>query len=304
MSAPTRMAQRKIVPYTVPAFREETMSPAPTPVAAMIRPGPTIRNRLPKVLGASVSAGRPPATSVMGALPRSCPQRYSRYISTNHVPNTMVRPRGFRPSAADAGLLEVEVPLDAAHDLGADLAPIAQREDGLPLGPDERSPPVPPGRGALRVLVGGAPLLDATLVTPDAALVVVAHLLLCAGRHPLVLGDPLQPAQGGACSLEAGPELHERVLVPVVLQAQRPDQQRQRKPLQDERCEDHREGEEEDQVPPLEALPPDGHWHGEGSRQRNPAPHPAPAHHQPLLPGSAQISGAQEPVNDRVEVWR
>src|SRR5215212_7168501 len=225
-------------------------------------------------------------------------------LDINHVPNTMIRPRGFRLSAADAGLLEVEVTLDAAHDLGADVAPIAQREDRLPFGPDERSPPVPPGRGALRVLVGGAPRLDAALVTPDAALVVVAHLLLGAGRHPLVLGDPLQTAQGGACSLEAGPELHERALVSVVLQAQRPNQQRQREPLQDERCEDHREGEEEDQVPALEALPPDGHWYGEGSRQRNTASHPAPAHHQPLLPGGAQIPGAQEPVKDRVQVWR
>src|ERR687894_2851767 len=111
------MAQRKIVPYTVPAFKEETMSPAPTPVAAMIRPGPTIRSRLPKVLGASVSAGRPPATSVIGDLPRSCPQRYPRSIRHQPLPEHNGPTTRVRPSAADAGLLEVEVTLDAAHDL-------------------------------------------------------------------------------------------------------------------------------------------------------------------------------------------
>src|SRR5215213_11339111 len=111
-------------------------------------------------------------------------------LDINHVPNTMIRPRGFRLSAADAGLLEVEVTLDAAHDLGADLTPVAQREDGLPFGPDQVAPPVPPGRRALRVLIGGAARLDTALVAPEAALVVLAHLLLGAGRDPLVVAEP------------------------------------------------------------------------------------------------------------------
>src|SRR5829696_1408812 len=304
MSAPTRMAQRKIVPYTVPAFREETMSPAPTPVAAMIRPGPTIRSRLPKVLGTCVSAGCPPATSAMGPLPRSRLRTSLDTLDTNHVPKTMVRPRGYRPSAADPRLLEVEVALDAAHDLGADVAPIAQREDGLPLGPDQVAPPVPPGRGALRVLFGSAARLDAGLVAPDASFVVVAHLLPGALWDPLVVAEPLQPAQGGAGSLEAGSELQEHALVPFVLQAQRPDERPECQPLHDERSEDHREGDEEDQVPHIEAFPSDGHGHGEGRRQRHRAAHPAPAHHQPLLPGAAQVPVAQEPVEDRMQVGR
>src|SRR5215207_2150507 len=296
------MAQRKIVPYTVPAFREETMSPAPTPVAAMIRPGPTIRSRLPKVLGTCVSAGCPPATSAMGPLPRSRLRTSLDTLDTNHVPKTMVRPRGYRPSAADPRLLEVEV--DAAHDLGADVAPIAQREDGLPLGPDQVAPPVPPGRGALRVLFGSAARLDAGLVAPDASFVVVAHLLPGALWDPLVVAEPLQPAQGGAGSLEAGSELHEHALVPFVLQTQRPDERPECQPLHDERSEDHREGDEEDQVPHIEAFPSDGHGHGEGRRQRHRAAHPAPAHHQPLLPGAAQVPVAQEPVEDRMQVGR
>src|SRR3712207_3302211 len=167
------MAHRKIVPYTVPALREETMSPAPTPVAAMIRPGPTIRSRLPNVLGASVE--RPPATSAMGPLPALAFPRYIRHYPRpeHNGPTT----QGGCPSAADPGLLEVKVALDAAHDLGADLPAVAQREYGLTLGPDQLAPPVAPGGGALRVLLGGAARLDACLVAPDAPLVVVAHLL-------------------------------------------------------------------------------------------------------------------------------
>src|SRR5688500_9608612 len=193
------------------------------------------------------------------------------------------------PSAADPGLLEVQVVLDAAHDLGADVAAIAQREDGLPLGPDQVSPPVAPGLGALGVLLGGAPRLDAVLVASDAAFVVLAHLLLGALWDPLVVAEALQPLEGGAGSFEAGPELHERTLAPFDLQAQRPDERSQRQPLRDERSEDHGEGDEEDQVPYIEALPFDGHGHGEGRRKRYRAPHPAPAHHQPLLPGGAQV---------------
>jgi len=59
------MAQRKIIPYSVPAFREETISPAPTPVAAMIKPGPTNLSQLPKVEGASVLASRSSARSAI-----------------------------------------------------------------------------------------------------------------------------------------------------------------------------------------------------------------------------------------------
>src|SRR5918993_4534184 len=88
------------------------------------------------------------------------------------APNTMVRPGKFCPSAADARLLEVEVALDAAHDLGADLTPVAQGEDGVPLRSYQRPAPVSPGGGALRVLLGSAASLDAGLVAPDAALVV------------------------------------------------------------------------------------------------------------------------------------
>src|ERR671914_244581 len=55
MSAPRAIAQMRAVPKRVPATREVTMSPAPTPVAAITRPGPTIRRRPPKLDGASLA---------------------------------------------------------------------------------------------------------------------------------------------------------------------------------------------------------------------------------------------------------
>src|SRR5919107_2875084 len=52
-AAPRMIAQTSTVPYSVPAVSEETMSPAPTPVAATTRPGPINLRRLPQVEGAS-----------------------------------------------------------------------------------------------------------------------------------------------------------------------------------------------------------------------------------------------------------
>src|ERR687896_219960 len=166
-SAPSTTAQIRTIPKSVPATSDETMSPAPTPVTAMTMPGPTYLSRLPKVLGASVSAGRPPATSAIGPLPLSFPRYIRHYPRPEHNGPTT---QGSCPSAADPGLLEVEVALDAAHDLGADLPAVAQREYGLTLGPDQLAPPVAPGGGPLRFPRGGPPRLYACLVAPDAPL--------------------------------------------------------------------------------------------------------------------------------------
>jgi len=67
------MAQIRTIPKSVPATREEIMSPAPTPVTAMTMPGPTYLRRVPKVEGASALASRPSATSAIFTLP------YTRY---------------------------------------------------------------------------------------------------------------------------------------------------------------------------------------------------------------------------------
>jgi len=63
------MAYMRTIPKSVPATREETMSPAPTPVTAMTMPGPTCLSRLPRVEGAAILAARSSVTSVMLALP-------------------------------------------------------------------------------------------------------------------------------------------------------------------------------------------------------------------------------------------
>src|ERR687894_567493 len=69
-AAPRMTAQIRMVPNSVPAVSDETMSPAPTPVAATTRPGPTSLSRRPQLDGAS-PASVPPAglsvTSVMGS---------------------------------------------------------------------------------------------------------------------------------------------------------------------------------------------------------------------------------------------
>src|ERR687894_1703066 len=67
-AAPRMTAQIRMVPNSVPAVSEETISPAPTPVAATTRPGPMSLSRLPQVDGASPPSAvrsEPPATSAM-----------------------------------------------------------------------------------------------------------------------------------------------------------------------------------------------------------------------------------------------
>src|SRR5918998_2910142 len=59
-TAPMSTAQIRTVPKLVPADSDETMSPAPTPVAATTSPGPTYLSLPPSVDGARSSPARPP----------------------------------------------------------------------------------------------------------------------------------------------------------------------------------------------------------------------------------------------------
>ena len=63
-AAPRMTAQIRMVPNSVPAVSEETMSPAPTPVAATTRPGPMSLSRFPQLDGASSAAASPVGLSV------------------------------------------------------------------------------------------------------------------------------------------------------------------------------------------------------------------------------------------------
>ena len=70
-AAPRTIAQIRTVPNSVPAVSEETMSPAPTPVAATTSPGPIRRSLLLQVEGTSLPAAlslpAPPVTSAISS---------------------------------------------------------------------------------------------------------------------------------------------------------------------------------------------------------------------------------------------
>src|SRR5215208_4200872 len=69
--APRTTAHRRTIPKSVPATREETMSPAPTPVTAMTMPGPAYLNRRPRVDGACVLEAPSSVTSAICPLPHA-----------------------------------------------------------------------------------------------------------------------------------------------------------------------------------------------------------------------------------------
>src|ERR687896_1621809 len=70
--APRTTAHSRTIPKSVPATREETMSPVPTPVTAMTIPGPAYLNRRPRVDGACVLEAPPSVTSTI------CPLTHAR----------------------------------------------------------------------------------------------------------------------------------------------------------------------------------------------------------------------------------
>src|SRR5215203_2900652 len=78
----------------------------------------------------------------------------------------------------EARLLQIEVPLDAAHHFRADLARVAQGQEGFPLGREQFAPPLAPVPGALGILLGRAAGLETRRVALDVLLVVLTHPLL------------------------------------------------------------------------------------------------------------------------------
>src|SRR5918912_3346849 len=113
--------------------------------------------------------------------------------------------------APEARLLQIKIPLDAAHYYRADLARVAQGQEGFPLGREQFAPPVAPVPGALGVLLGRAASLETSRVTLDALLVVLTHPLLTLRLDPPVVAEALQLVEGRAGGVEAGPELHELI---------------------------------------------------------------------------------------------
>src|ERR671920_2600628 len=90
-TAPTTMAQIRIVPKLAPATSEEIMSPAPTPVTAMTMPGPTSLSLCPQVDGALPAADS--ETFAMLVLPYLALRGIEQYCTSGANPPT-VRSRG------------------------------------------------------------------------------------------------------------------------------------------------------------------------------------------------------------------
>src|SRR5215210_7182275 len=84
--------------------------------------------------------------------------------------------------ASEARLLQIKVPLDATHHYRADFAFIAQGQEGFPLGREQLPPPVAPGRGAIRIFLGGAAGFETRSVALDVSLIVFTHPLLLSGE--------------------------------------------------------------------------------------------------------------------------
>src|ERR671920_40761 len=80
--------------------------------------------------------------------------------------------------APEARLLQIKVPLDAAHHFRADLARVAQGQEGFPLGREQLAPPLAPVPGALGVLLGRAASFETRRIALDVLLVVLTHPLL------------------------------------------------------------------------------------------------------------------------------
>src|SRR3954447_11232216 len=93
-------------------------------------------------------------------------------------------------------VLEVEVALEAAHDLVVDLPHVAQADDLRALGLEHLAP---------QALVGVGLLVDRSVVVvvearreaPDAEVVQAAHAVRAVVAHPILTAQLLDPVQRG-----------------------------------------------------------------------------------------------------------
>ena len=84
-------------------------------------------------------------------------------------------------------------------------------------------------------------------VGPEA--VEAAHALGGVVAHPVLDGELLEPRDRGFRGADARLRVLS-VLASILLETERADHERERQALADERCEDHREREEEDEIAP------------------------------------------------------
>src|SRR5919107_1077782 len=120
---------------------------------------------------------RPPTRSTVAAPRATWVTAITRLSTRSKMLLRHPDPSGARLSP-EARLLQIKVPLDAAHHFRADLARIAQGQEGFPLGREQLPPPLAPVPGALGVLLGRAASLKTRRVALDVLLVVLTHPLL------------------------------------------------------------------------------------------------------------------------------
>jgi len=144
------------------------------------------------------------------------------------------------------GKINDEIMRRLERDLVVDLAHVAQADDLRALGLEDLAP---------QALVGVGLLVDRPVVlvvearreAPDAEVVHPAHAVGGVVAHPVLAAQLLDPVQRRARGED--PRLRFALLeVAVVLDAEDLDEPRQREPLQDQRGEDDRVGQEDDEV--------------------------------------------------------
>src|SRR5215212_6091461 len=185
------------------------------------------------------------------------------------LPKGRLRESG-RPLALQAGLLHVQVVVEAAGHLGRDRAPLPQPAQLLPLDPEQVVDQLGNGPGPVRLAVGGLLVQvgqPGPVALPEPLDQLGRDLVgLRVERVQVVEGDLGQPGQG--------PPAVTGGTVVVGHQPEPPDHQRQGQALADQGDHDHREGQEHHQVPVREgAAVVDLGGDGQGEGQRHHSAH-------------------------------
>src|SRR5262245_29410987 len=177
--------------------------------------------------------------------PGSSSTRAPPSSTSRHECPSLVR-RMAPPPVSDlqAGVLQVELALDAVHHVGADRALVAEPDDGPALGLEQLPD---------QALVGLRPVLDAVVLqlpgagleAPAAELVQAVQPLHGVVAGPVHPGELVEPVQGRLGRGQPGPQLL-ALLAVVDVEPEPPDQGGQGQALEDEGGQDHREGQEQD----------------------------------------------------------
>src|SRR5215210_5284815 len=186
-----------------------------------------------------------------------------------------------------AGLFQVEVALDAVHDLVPDAALVTHADEPLALRHEQLDHEALVVRRAFFDTVGIA--VEAGSEAVAAVGVEAAHTLLRVLAHPVLLTELSQALQGGLRDLDAAVGL---LLLPdaVVFEAEGPNQGRQREALDHQSRQDHAERQEDYEVAAGELPARRLKRQREGCGQGDHTPHPSPGYDRDGPPRRRGIS--------------